>query len=288
DEFKMWYNGYKFGNETIYNPWSVLYYLSEKNREFKPYWVNTSENSIIKSLLAEGTEEVKVGLETLYNGGYIETEVNEDVVLSELSNGKQNLWSFLLLSGYLKPIDKKQCDDVFIYTLSIPNREIRTMYKGIIEKWFRDGLIESEYNRMIKSLLLSDIKNFSKLLKRCVLTSFSYFDTNSKDPEKVYHAFVLGLLVSLNGTYEVVSNRESGIGRYDVSLIPKDTSRVGYIFEFKTYDVEDEETIEKTLDDALEQIEDKSYDTELKSRGVSNIIKLAIVFNGKIVHTKQG
>ncbi|MGL5084462.1 MAG: PD-(D/E)XK nuclease domain-containing protein, partial [Clostridium sp.] len=287
NEFKLWYNGYKFGSETIYNPWSVLYYLSEKVREFKPFWVNTADDKIIKSLLANGTENIKIGLESLYNGGYVEVEINEDVVMSELSMDKNNLWSFLLLSGYLKPIEKRRENDIFKHKLAIPNIEIKTMYKKIIEKWFKEGQIESEYDIMIKALLLSDIKNFSKLFKRCVLNSFSYFDTKGQDPEKVYHAFVLGLLVSLNGTYEVVSNRESGIGRYDVSLIPKDNNKTGYIFEFKRYDIEDEETIEQALDDALDQIEEKKYDTELKSRGVSNIIKLAIVFNGKIVHIKQ-
>ncbi|MGL6104722.1 PD-(D/E)XK nuclease domain-containing protein, partial [Romboutsia sp.] len=133
-----------------------------------------------------------------------------------------------------------------------------------------------------------DVKNFSKIFKRYVMTSFSYFDTAGRDPEKVYHAFVLGMLVSLSSTHEVLSNRESGIGRYDVSLLPKDNTKPGVIFEFKRYDEEDEETIAQMLDIALAQIEDKKYDTELKARGIDNIIKLAIVFNGKEVHLKQG
>ncbi|MGL5380148.1 AAA family ATPase [Clostridium sp.] len=284
--FKEWYNGYIFGKTTIYNPWSVLSYINKPDREFMPYWVNTSENAIIKSLLAKGTEEIKMGLETLYNGGFVETTINEDVVMSELSYGKENLWSFLLLSGYLKPIDKFKEEHIFKYKLAIPNIEIKTMYKGMIEKWFNEVEIESEYNNMIKALTMGDIKNFSKLFKRCVMTSFSYFDVKGRDPEKVYHAFVLGMLVSLNSTYEVRSNRESGIGRYDVMLIPKNIKRPGIIFEFKRYDEEDEETISEMLDEALEQIENMKYDTELKDRNIDNIIKLAIVFNGKEVHIK--
>ncbi|MGL5354703.1 MAG: PD-(D/E)XK nuclease domain-containing protein, partial [Clostridium sp.] len=161
-------------------------------------------------------------------------------------------------------------------------------YRTIIDKWFSDCNINSQYNNMIKALTLGDIKNFKKLFKRCVMESFSYFDAKGQDPENVYHAFVLGMLVSLNGIYEVRSNRESGIGRYDVCLIPKDISKLGVIFEFKRYDKEDEESIEQMMDEALAQIEKMKYDTELKAIGVKNIVKLGVVFNKKEVHIKQG
>ncbi|MGL5615118.1 MAG: AAA family ATPase [Sarcina sp.] len=288
NDFKNWYNGYLFGNTVIYNPWSVLSYINQSEREFIPYWINTSENSIIKTLLAEGSEEIKVSLETLYNGGYIESEINEDIVMSDLSTGKNNLWSFLLLSGYLKPIEKNLIRHKFIYKLAIPNYEITYLYESIIEKWFSESLIESEYNNMLKALTMGDIKNFSKLFKRSVLTSFSYFDVKGKDPEKVYHAFVLGMLISLNGTHEVRSNRESGIGRYDVVVLPKNINKPGIIFEFKRYDKDDDESIDEIIDEALLQIEEMKYDTELKARGIKNIIKLAVIFNGKEVHIKQG
>lgn len=287
EDFKAWYNGYIFGNTTIYNPWSLLSYINEPERDFMPYWVNTAENKIIKNLLAEGDEETKKGLETLYSGGYIETTINEDTVMSEISIGTQNIWSFLLLSGYLKTIDKRKENDKFYYKLAIPNKEITIFYESLIEKWFKEGFVDNEYRNMLKALTEGDIKNFSKIFKRYAMTSFSYFDTSGKDPEKVYHAFVLGMLVSLSGTHEVVSNRESGIGRYDVSLIPKDIKKPGVIFEFKRYDIEDEESIEEILDEALDQIEKKKYDTELKNRGIKEIIKLAIVFNGKEVHIKK-
>lgn len=288
DIFKAWYNGYIFGDEIIYNPWSSLYYLSSKSKEFKPHWVNTGENSIIKTLLAEANEDIKLGLENLYKGEFIETTIKEDVVMNEISLRSENIWSFLLLSGYLKVINKRVDGRKIYYRLAIPNYEIISFYEDVIERWAQEGFIDSEFKKMLSALTQGDIKNFSKIFKRYVVTSFSYFDTSGKDPEKVYHAFVLGMLVSLSGTHEVVSNRESGIGRYDVSLIPKDIKKLGIIFEFKRYDKEDEESIEEMLDIALNQIEEKKYDTELKNRGIENIIKLAIVFNRKEVHIKQG
>ena len=290
DDFKNWYNGYIFGETTIYNPWSVLSYINEPKREFMPYWVNTADDKIIRTLLAKGDAETKKGLESLYNGGYVETIINEDTIMSEIDKSKNNIWSFLLLSGYLKAVSRRfdENSSLYVYKLKIPNIEIKTLYRTIIDKWFSDSDIDSEYNDMIKALTLGDIKNFNKLFKRCVMTSFSYFDTKGQDPESVYHAFVLGMLISLNGIYEVRSNRESGIGRYDVCLIPKDTTKLGVIFEFKRYDIEDEETIEQTLDEALAQIEEKKYDTELKARGIKNIVKLGVVFNKKEVHIKQG
>ncbi|MEG2290507.1 MAG: AAA family ATPase [Clostridium sp.] len=288
NEFKSWYNGYKFGSETIYNPWSVLYYLSERVREFKPYWVNTADDKIIKSLLAEGTEEIKVGLENLYNGGYVESEINEDVVMSELSMDKNNLWSFLLLSGYLNPIEKRKENDIFKYKLAVPNIEIKTMYKRVIEKWFCEGFISNDFTNMLKALVIGEVELFEEYFSDYVLKSFSYFDISGENPERVYHAFILGMLVSLDKTHEIISNRESGLGRYDVSLIPKVyTEKPGIIMEFKSIKINSKMTLEKGMENAIKQINNKLYDTELKTRGVENIIKIALVFKGKEVFIKQ-
>ncbi|MGL5084545.1 MAG: AAA family ATPase, partial [Clostridium sp.] len=136
EEFKNWYNGYIFGETTIYNPWSVLSYINEPKREFMPYWVNTADDKIIRTLLASGDAETKIGLESLYNGGYVETVVNEDTIMSEIDKSKSNIWSFLLLSGYLKTIDKMKVKNKFVYKLAIPNSEIMYLYEGIIDKWF--------------------------------------------------------------------------------------------------------------------------------------------------------
>lgn len=290
DNFKVWYNGYIFGAETIYNPWSTLYYLSEKNKEFMPYWVNTSENSIIKSLLASGSEEIKLGLETLYRGGAIETRIYEDIVMSEIDSGSENLWSFLLLSGYLKVIDRRKDeeDETFIYTLKIPNKEIRILYKDIIRKWFKEGFVSNDFTNMLRALVIGEIELFEEYFSLYVLRSFSYFDISGENPERVYHAFILGMLVSLSTTHEIVSNRESGLGRYDVSLIPKDRSKIGIIMEFKSIRINSKMTLEEGLKKALNQVNKQLYDTELKALGVTNIIKLALAFKGKEVLIKQG
>lgn len=289
DEFKTWYNGYIFGTTTIYNPWSVLSYISRPDRYFMPYWVNTSENSIIKTLLAQGDEDIKLGLETLYNGGFIETTVNEDIVMSEISEGKENIWSFLLLSGYLKATDKYMDEDInlFKYKLTIPNTEIKILYRDIIKKWFMEGFISNDFTNMLKALVIGEVELFEEYFSEYILKSFSYFDISGQNPERVYHAFILGMLVSLSSTHEIVSNRESGLGRYDVSLIPKDISKPGIIMEFKSIRINSKMTLEKGMDNALNQINKKLYDTELINRGVSNIIKLALVFKGKEVLINQ-
>ena len=246
DKFKEWYNGYIFGKTTIYNPWSVLSYINKPDREFVPYWVNTSENSIIKSLLAEGTEDVKVGLETLYNGGYVETAINEECVMAEISNGEENLLSFLLLSGYLKATDKfmDETTDLFVYKLVIPNKEIRILYRDIIRKWFNESYVSNDFNNMLKALVLGEIELFEEYFSQYILKSFSYFDISGENPERVYHAFILGILISLGSTHEIVSNRESGLGRYDLSLIPKDNTKPGIIMEFKSIRINSKNTLE--------------------------------------------
>ncbi|MGL5353845.1 MAG: AAA family ATPase, partial [Clostridium sp.] len=156
DNFKNWYNGYIFGETTIYNPWSVLCYINEPERNFMPYWVNTADDKIIRTLLAKGNSETKVGLESLYNGGDVQVIINEDTVMAEIDKTENNIWSFLLLSGYLKAVSRKfdESRSLYIYKLKIPNIEIKTLYRTIIDKWFSDCNINSQYNNMIKALTL--------------------------------------------------------------------------------------------------------------------------------------
>ena len=283
EEFKRWYNGYIFGNTVIYNPWSTLSYLKDKNNEFMPYWVNTSENKIIKTILSKGSEGLKKDFEELLRGNTIETTIDENVIMADIEANENNIWSFLLLSGYLKVVGKRRENNKVYYTLAIPNIEVKFMYQKIIEEWQGESYISSEYNEMLKALINFDYEVFEEIFIDYVEKSLSYFDVSGEEPERVYHSFVLGMLVSLNNTHYVLSNRESGYGRYDVMVIPKDIGKPGIIIEFKRARKTNKKTIEQLIEEAKTQIEEKKYKTELLNRGITNIKKLVIVFKGKEV-----
>lgn len=288
DMLKEWYNGYVFGNNIIYNPWSVLNYIDNYEEGFRPYWINSSENILVKKILSNGNEEIKKELEELIENKTIEKVIDDNIVMGEIEGSSESVWSFLLMTGYLKAVKKKNVDGILYCTLEIPNKEVYIYFKNMILKWFDDSLSMLKYKNMLNALIGGDIENFSYIFKEFVINNLSYFDVSGKEPEKIYHAFVLGMLVSLSDNYEVKSNKESGYGRYDVMIIPKSTSKKGIIIEFKKINELSKETIEEALAKALKQIEDKKYQTELLDKGFNEIIKLAIVFKGKNVEITQG
>ena len=289
NDIKDWYNGYYFGKHIIYNPWSMLNYLASHEEGLKPYWVNTSSNDLVKVLLSKGGQDIKQDLESLIEGKIITKLVDENIAMADIEKSSDNLWSFLLFTGYLKAkqLPRNKGEDEIYYTLQVPNKEVKSLYKRIITNWFNDTISKPNYDIMLKALLTADLKTFTKIFKNYVLKSLSYFDVGGNEGEKVYHAFVLGMLISLGDSYEVLSNRESGYGRYDVCIIPKDIKELGIIVEFKKLDMEDDDTLEEMADEALKQIEDRKYETTLKDRGIENILKLAIVFKGKELLIKK-
>ncbi len=287
DRVQQWYNGYKFGNTIIYNPWSIVNFLAGAAKELKPYWINTSDNKIVETLLSKGGKELKEELELLIRGESIEKTIEENIVMKEIDSDEDSLWSFLLMGGYLKQTEKRMDTSGSIYyKLSIPNMEVRTIYKRIIQRYFSEKIENKKLEIMLKALIDGDIKLFEKMLRKVIAAVFSYHDFGS-EPEKVYHALVAGLLVWISNTHEIKSNRESGYGRYDISIIPHDLRLTGYVIEFKTVDADDNETVESAVNAALKQIEEKKYETELVERGVKNIKKLAVVFNGKNVTIRE-
>jgi hypothetical protein len=286
NEIKSWYNGYIFGEKTIYNPWSILNFVKNKEVGLKPYWVNTSSNDLVKMVLTQGGEKVKTELEELIQGGEIYKNINEDIVMADITKGSQNVWSFLLFSGYLKVMKKEYKKGVLHCQLKIPNFEVEYLYREIIIAWFDESINNDKFGIMLESLVNGDIETFEIILKQFVQSSVSYFDISGEESEKVYHAFVLGMLVSLEEDYEVKSNRESGYGRYDVMLIPKDKSKNGIIFEFKKINKYKNESLEKACDVALKQVKEKKYRQELIDRGIQNIIELGVAFEGKNVMVK--
>ena len=287
EEFKKWYNGYIFGNTVIYNPWSVLCYLDDRDSGFMPYWVNTSENKIIKTILSKGSEALKKSFEELLRGNTIEAIIDENIVMADIELNEDNIWSFLIMAGYLKVVGKRREDIEIYYSLKIPNLEVKYMYEKIIRDWQSEGYIASEYNEMLKALVNFDYEVFEEIFVDYVEKSLSYFDVSGEEPEKVYHSFVLGMLVSLNKSHYVLSNRESGYGRYDVMVIPKDIAKPGIIIEFKRARKTNKKTIEELIEEARKQIEDKKYETELLNRGITNIKKIVIVFKGKEVYVND-
>jgi len=291
DEFesiKQWYNGCIFGGEIIYNPWSVLNYLKNRREGFMPYWINSSSNDLIKKLLLKGDANMKLELEELIAGNSISKAIDDSIVMSEVEDSNENIWSFLLMCGYLKAVKTENIRGRLHCDLKIPNEEVHIFYENLIEKWFKESMTNQKYELMLKTLITGDIEIFAGLFKQFVINNISYFDVSGKEPERVYHAFVLGMLISLSKNYEVKSNKESGYGRYDVMIMPKDVSKIGIIIEFKKIDDFLSDTIEEGTGKALKQIEDKKYETELLEKGIKDIVKLAIVFKGKEVKVTQG
>lgn len=285
-QIKQWYNGYMFGEHVIYNPWSIINFAKNKGIA-QSYWVNTSDNKIIKELIKNSREELKADLELIMSHQVVTKPICKNIAFSEVLVNTDVLWSLLLFSGYLSFDKKELIDGIYYVNLKIPNIEVRYFFQNTISNWFEIGFGNKKYNEILESLISGNIKLFSKIFRAFVLKSFSYFDVSGNEPEKFYHAFVLGLLVSLDKTHLVRSNRESGYGRYDVMIIPNDKTLPGIIMEFKKVDKDDDETLEISAQNALEQIEEKQYEQELKDLGINRIIKLAIVFDGKKVLVKD-
>ena len=286
---KDWYNGYVFGStDGMYNPWSVLNFMHKSSEGLRPHWVNTSSNLLVKKLLTNSDSVAKKDLELLLTGQAIQKEVIVDTVFADVEKNSETLWSFLLFSGYLKVTKQEIINKKLFCDLMIPNREVEYLYDRFISSWLTENLQSIELNLLLKGLLEGDSKTFGKFLKKFVLNSMSYFDPTGTEPEKVYHAFVLGLLLQLSDQYRVQSNRESGYGRYDIMLIPKSSTKNGIIIQFKKVEHDEKETLETAVESALHQIEDKQYESELKGLGIATIFKYGIAFDGKEVLVRMG
>ena len=274
---KDWYDGFTFGHShDIYNPWSILNYLKEK--QFAPYWANTSSNALAGQLIREGSKKVKQGFERLLRGETIVTTLSESIVFQDLKSNTSSLWSLLLASGYLKIAGTAANQN---YHLALTNREVREMFEDLIRRWFDDD--NDSYADFVDTLLSGDVWAMNETMNALTQSVFSFFDTNAEQPEKFYHGFVLGLLVTLKDRFIITSNRESGFGRYDVVLEPRDKAKdEAFILEFKIHRTG---TLEDSLKLAHEQIRTKNYATDLLNRGIpkDRIRAYGLVFDGKKV-----
>ena len=285
DNVKFWYDGFTFGKVTdIYNPWSVTLYLDE--RRYDTHWANTSGNGLVGKLIREGDKGIKTEFEKLLKGEAIEAKIDEQIVFSQLSGNRNAIWSLLLASGYLKVVSA-----VFssagkpMYKLALTNYEVKCMFETMIEGWFAQT---GDFGEFVSAMFKGDLKGMNRYMNKVALNTFSYFDAGNKpsgqrEPERFYHGFVLGLIVDKSEDYVVKSNRESGLGRYDVVMEPKDVGNVAVIMEFKVFDSEDEAELSDTAESALRQIEDKKYDADLLQRGIpaENILKYGFAFEGE-------
>ncbi len=287
EQVKRWYDGFIFGRETdIYNPWSITNYL-DNNGILDTYWANTSSNSLAGKLIREGDVQIKQDMEDLLSGKSIKTEMDEQIVFGELKGSVGAVWSLLTATGYLKVVEHSRLRD---YELTLTNLEVKEMFRNLVAGWFKgEG---DSYNRFIKAMISGNLKEMNIYMNRILTHTFSYFDTGGNEPERFYHGFVLGLLSDLassDSSFSLRSNRESGYGRYDVMLIPKDAAKdKGIILEFKVYEPDEEANLEETVQAALKQIEEKNYEAELVAAGVpaDRIYKYGFAFEGKRVLIK--
>ena len=291
-DVKEWYDGFIFGSlHDIYNPWSITNYLD--TRKLQPFWASTSSNSLVSRLIQTASGEIKERMEELLQGRQIVVTFDEQIVFDQLGRNENAIWSLLLASGYLKAeqVEYRGLIREPWYHLSITNLETASMFSGMFKGWF--GMTQTSYNRFVKALFQGDVDAMNYYMNEVSVATFSFFDTGKEggkdsEPERFYHGFVLGLLADQAEQYEIRSNRESGFGRYDVMMIPKNqknTDSLAFILEFKVRNPGKEKSLEETVQTALEQIETKQYDAELLARGIEKerIRHYGFAFDGKQV-----
>ena len=285
EEVKKWYDGFTFGkHKDIYNPWSITHFLDKGEYDF--YWANTSSNALVNKLIQEGKQGVKQSMEQLLKGIPLKCCINKRIAYSDLDDNEEAIWSLLLASGYLKISSSGNANED-ADEIEITNLEVKFMFENMVKKWFAKE--KDNYNDFIRAMFLGDIEAMNHYMNKLTLQMFSYFDTGKgvlgDEPERFYHGFVLGLLVDLNKEYVITSNRESGFGRYDVMIEPRDKDKSAVILEFKVFHPQKEATLEDTVQAALAQIEEKQYETILLMKGIrkENIQKYGFAFEGKNV-----
>ena len=276
EDIRRWYNGYRFGDSIVYNPWSILHVLHQPLEPLKPHWLNSSDNALVHKLLLQSGDLHKE-ITTLIQGGTIEREVDENVALRDLRG--ENVWGMLLFSGYLNAIDRREGQDHLLVTLAIPNREVLRIWRNTFVRKVKDdgGKLEPLHH----ALLTGNAEEVQELLKKLLFRHVSSHDVKETQDKAFYHAFVLGLLVTMENSHAVRSNREVGIGRADVQLIPKRPGLPGVVLEFKRKS--DKRTLNYHAGAALKQISAQGYCAELEAAGAVPIYRLGISFSGKEV-----
>lgn len=285
-QVKIWYDGYHVGNHNhLYNPWSILNFIADSTGRVKPYWVNTGNPELLNKVLAKSNHAIKTELEQLLSFNSITCLIEENMDIAELETNDSSIWSLLVFSGYLTAYtnNKNKFGEV---QLRIPNKEVKFAFEKIIKNWFNQSVGQHYLPSLTQALIRGNIESFKTQLTRYLAQTLSYFDLTGTEPERFYHALVLGMLIELTDTHQIKSNCESGYGRYDVLLIPHNKSQLGIILEFKVALDNTSSALTTAATQALTQITEKHYQQELLQSGIKNIVAIGIAFKGKNVEIK--
>ena len=284
DTVQQWYDGYKFGNAEVYNPWSVINYVNSccgnRNALPRPYWSNTSSNSIVRSLIERADLSVKQEIEALIEGKTITKPIHEDITYEDIDSTQENLWNFLFFTGYLKKISEYQEGENIYIEMAIPNREVRYIYKTTVLRWFEEKTDKKELTPLYESILEGDTDRMSRILSENLMETISFYDYQ----ESYYHGFLAGMLKNI-GSYIVLSNRESGNGRPDILLKYPSVRGKAVILEIKVADTFS--GLEEKCDEALRQIEEQEYEESLRQEGYQDILKYGVAFYRKECMVKR-
>nr|VFJ72288.1 MAG: PD-(D/E)XK nuclease superfamily protein [Candidatus Kentron sp. FM]VFJ73843.1 MAG: PD-(D/E)XK nuclease superfamily protein [Candidatus Kentron sp. FM]VFK20756.1 MAG: PD-(D/E)XK nuclease superfamily protein [Candidatus Kentron sp. FM] len=303
-DVREWYNGYRFGETTLYNPWSLVNFINDRtggqrDGPPRPHWINTSENSLVFELIRDSGPAVGKGMEQLLRGGVVCSEIEDTLSLRDVGSREKSVWSLLLFSGYLKAVGQERWGEAILYQLQLPNREIRGFFLGVVNRVLEAHLEGSALRALFRALMAGNVTAFEEHLQTLVMNLLSFHDTGAgqgrkpekRKPEAVYQSFVLGLLANLGEHYRIRSNIESGLGRADILMVPKTDGKGtggkrGIVMEFKR--LRKGEKMERQLNLALKQIQDKNYGSEMRAAGGPDILALAIVFDGKRLRVRAG
>jgi hypothetical protein len=280
-QLKDWYNGYQCGDTLLYNPWSIMNSIDDGGA-IKQYWINTSSNDLAIDLILKGGTKVHEQLAILLQGKTIIESLDNYIVYNNIEQNRAAIWTLLVMAGYLKIIASHNVMDNIEYELALPNKEVKYFYKNMIQVWLSGDGSAQWYSNFLKDLLAGDLQKFEQQLTHIVQATFSVRDLPKNEPERVYHAFMLGLLASLQTTHEIISNRESGIGYYDFLIIPKDVNQNGVVLEFKA-PKDPNADLDNEAMDALQQIRRKKYVMQLGHKGIKKVISVGIAFARKDV-----
>jgi len=293
ETIKEWYNGYQVGESIIYNPWSIVNYIKEQGK-LNAYWVNISDNALVKELLFKSHTNLKIHFESLLQDKSIEIFIDEHITFDNFESNESAIWSLLLMSGYLKANVIEERSQGALCQLLIPNKEVKDLFRILIVRWLSGVDSPTVFNQFIDNLLLGNMEDFSTHLQTIMLQTVSVYDIKGKEPEKFFHGFMLGLIASIDlKKYIIDSNKESGLGRFDIIIIPKDPSKLGIIIEIKSnknHDpkkLNDPKQLKALAEKALEQIDMQRYSTVFAQHQIKKLLKIGIVFSGKefeVVH----